>query len=454
MLLFGGNRRMRILILSWYFPPINEIGAIRVGRLADYLHAKGHDVWVVTARREQVDASLTHGLASDHVIRTRWIDVDRLSSPWTWFGRRAQQSEKIDAPAPAAPAPQSGGLRERIGRHYMWLVRFPDRQGGWLPFLRRAGGELLKRRGFDLIYASGPPFTTFVAASRLSRRFGVPWIAEYRDGWSHYSYTPKPEWRERIDAFLERRITGSATGLVAVSQPWADYYEAQFHKPTAAIYNGFDPVQRAASPRVSRPGLPVSIVHMGTIYPGLRDPSLLFEAIRLANLTPGEVEVAFYGAGGNTVLPLAARHGVQDFVKVPPRVPYQRALEIQAASDVLLLLQSPADMANVPAKTFEYFAARRPILGLGLDEGIPARLVRERNAGLYRTDAGAIAKQLIAWVAQKRVDGVIPALAESASAGLSREEQFERLESFLAPLAKSTERLVPHPPAHSFAAPS
>jgi hypothetical protein len=38
---------MRILLLSWYFPPGNTIGAIRVGKLARYLHAAGHDVRVI-----------------------------------------------------------------------------------------------------------------------------------------------------------------------------------------------------------------------------------------------------------------------------------------------------------------------------------------------------------------------------------------------------------------------
>ena len=123
---------------------------------------------------------------------------------------------------------------------------------------------------------------------------------------------------------------------------------------------------------------------------------------------------------------------IEGFVKIPPRVPYQKAMELQRINDVLLLLQSPDDAANVPAKTFEYFAARRPILGIGLDNGIPATLVRERNAGLYVTEVNAIAEQLKAWVAQKRNGGTIPALPASASQGLSRAEQFRRLEKFIA----------------------
>jgi glycosyltransferase involved in cell wall biosynthesis len=426
---------MRILLLSWYFPPINDIGAVRVGKLAEYLHTHGHDVWVVTARRNDSDRSLSLGIPPARVIETNWIDLDRLSSPWNWISRPpankgiANKKEISDQPERSHLS-----LRSSLARQYMWLVRIPDRQGGWLPYLKRAASQLLSKDKFDLIYASGPPFTTFFAAKNLSRRFGVPWIAEYRDDWSDYHLSLKPKWRGRLDGFFEYRITPSAAGIVAVSDPWARFYEQEFHKPTVAIYNGFDSAQGLELSQV-RPGLPLTIVHMGAVYSGLRDPTVLFEAMNLAGIKPGEVEVGFYGADPGSVIPRAAKYGVSQLVTVPPRVPYGKALEIQRTSDVLLLLQSPSDLGHVPAKMFEYFAARRPILGLGLDQGIPARLVRERKAGCYATDVTAVAEQLKIWVEQKRRDGFIPALPESAAAGLSREEQLAKLEPFLESLA-------------------
>ena len=48
---------MKVLILSWYFPPSNTIGAIRVGKLAKYLMRRNVDIRVVTAR--ELDLSKT-----------------------------------------------------------------------------------------------------------------------------------------------------------------------------------------------------------------------------------------------------------------------------------------------------------------------------------------------------------------------------------------------------------
>src|SRR5262249_35427709 len=147
------------------------------------------------------------------------------------------------------------------------------------------------------------------------------------DGWSDHYYMTQPKWRRRLDAFFENWVTPSAAGIVTVSDPWAPFYEREFHKPTVALYNGFDSAQAQQLPSEGGRGLPVTIVHMGAIYL-LRDPTVLFEAIKLAGIKAGEVEVAFYGAVPRSVMPLAEKCGVAEFVTVRPRVPYDRALEI------------------------------------------------------------------------------------------------------------------------------
>jgi hypothetical protein len=96
------------------------------------------------------------------------------------------------------------------------------------------------------------------------------------------------------------------------------------------------------------------------------------------------VNVEFYSDSGDAVLAAAAAYRVSESVTVRPRIPYRQALELQMRSDVLLLLQSndPRDEGNLPAKLFEYLYTCRPILMVGYEHGIAARLVSERRAGL------------------------------------------------------------------------
>jgi glycosyltransferase involved in cell wall biosynthesis len=433
---------MRILIVSWYYPPANDVAALRVGTLSKYLHETGHEVWVLTGQRPQDDESLPVPLPADRVLRAPWFDVDDLLFPWKW--RLIRTRAKSNTP-PSPPGPPRPGRTERskflrrLVRLYLDFVRIPDHQAGWQPFASKEGRRLLSSQPFDLIYASGPPFSAFFVARRLSARFGVPWVAEYRDGWARDVYSPRPKWRGALDAFLESRVTRTATAIIAISEPWAAFYRAKFNLPVATVYNGIDPEtvlpETAAPPKSSI----LSIVHVGSLYSGLRNPKVLFEAIKRSQLTPADLKVEFYSAAPDEVLPVAERCGVKEFIALHPRVPHHQSLRIQRDSDVLLLLQSGKDARNLPAKIFEYLAARRPILGLGLDDGIPARLVRERNAGFYVSDADAIAGQLKRWVAEKKENGVIADLPESVKAGLSRADQFRVLAGFLASVQRKAQ---------------
>ena len=79
---------MKVLIVTFWFPPSNVIGAMRVGKLARYLHRGGHDVRVLTSD-PALDCSLPVDLPGEHVIRTafRWRAAwfDRLPPVWAAF---------------------------------------------------------------------------------------------------------------------------------------------------------------------------------------------------------------------------------------------------------------------------------------------------------------------------------------------------------------------------------
>ncbi len=184
---------MRILLISWYFPPGNDIGAVRVARMAEYLGDAGHDVKVLTTERCHHDASLNTSLSPENIIRTKWFDIDKLS-PSAWGRRAALTNVTHEIANTSRPQPSvSKWLKNQLRN----LFEMPDRYVGWLPQAVKTGRRLLQELEFDLIYASGPPFTTFLIARKLSSVGGTPWIAEYRDGWSRDVYTPKPGWRQK-----------------------------------------------------------------------------------------------------------------------------------------------------------------------------------------------------------------------------------------------------------------
>lgn len=430
---------MRLLVVSWYMPPFNTMGALRVGKLCKYLHGRGHDVRVLAAADIPHAATLGLDIPDDRVTRARWIDLRNLPrAVQAWRKRRAATpgpARPASDQAQAAPAPRSTLDRalRRARELYVAATCVPDESIGWYPSAVAAGKRMTGAWRPDIVFASAPPFTTLLIGRRLARHLGVPWVAEYRDRFLEDPYSRRGAFVRCRDKWLEDRWLRGVAGIVTVSEPWAADYRARLGVPVATVLNGFDPDDFPAEyPR--KPGDPavLRIVYTGILYPERRDPSPLFAAMaRLPE--PGAVRAEFYGAAPAALSAMAARHGVTDRVAIHGRVPYRESIDLQMNADVLLLLQwnDPRERGNVPGKLFEYLGARRPVLGIGVEDGVPARVLAERGAGIVLNDPDAIAARLQAWIAEKRAKGAIPLLPMVAREGQARDEQYAITERLL-----------------------
>jgi len=410
---------MKILLVSFWFPPVNTIGAVRIGKFAKYMHAAGHDVRILA------------GPASGNLTLPLELPADRVLRPMP------PQETPRSASAPARrdhmshTAAQPHPLTAALKRHYYALRHIPDRQSVWGPPALRTARDLMRQWRPDLILASAPPHSSLRAAHRLSRESGVPWIAELRDPWANDPYNPPPLWRQWLDLLLERATLRSAAALVTVSPLVAQDLQTRYPgKPVITVFNGYTPEDTPAIPP-QRPLDRLTIVYTGTIYVGQRDPSPLFAAIAQLGERRHRLEVRFHGPSEAEILPLAEKFGVQDQVFVGTSLPYRDSLAAQANAGALLLLQRnhPTDAGNIPAKLFEYLAARRPILLLGYEHGFVAGMIRDRQAGCVGNAPEVIARQLSQWIDQLAAG--IPPLPPEACASLDRTTQFARYEAFL-----------------------
>jgi len=427
---------MKVLIISYWFPPQNIIGALRVGKLAKYLHANGHEVRVLAARTSG-NSTLPLEIPADFVTYTGSSPSRGPLDPIIKLTRKASVLYKKQGNSPASTSrlnihsgPMSS-LRETLTWHYYATFQIPDGFNRWMSGAIAAGDELLRQWRPDLIYASAPPFSALVVASKLSEKHGLPWVAELRDLWAENPYYEFPAWRRCLDRRMERKTLSASAALVTVTPIWAEVLHRTYSQPVSTILNGYSAEDLPADTRRRSASDIVTIAYTGNIYKGYRDPSALFQAIGQLGPKREKVVVNFYGPTEADVDELARKFGVRDRVFVKPPIPHREALAIQRDADVLLLMQwnDKRDEGNIPAKLFEYLAVLRPILFLGYEQGTVAQIIRDRGAGLVSNSPERIARQLAEWIEQ-RASG-IPGLPVSAREGLAREEQFRRLEKFI-----------------------
>ena len=436
---------MKVLIVSFWFPPANVVGAIRVGKLARYLVRHGYEVRILTTKIGG-DRSLPLEIPIEQVIYT---DYRQPRNRLALLGRSFRRHTAAALGASGETSLAEGNRPRKpawdwLQRQYYAFVHIPDMRNDWIKTAMPAGRRLVGEWQPDIIFASAPPFTGLIVAGRLSRAFSIPLVADFRDLWvdnPYYGYI-EPGWRRPVDAMTERLMVRNAAALVTVSPLWAEQLGRRHSKPAYVVYNGYAEEDFPQSPITDDQGDVLRIRYTGSMYQGFRDPSALFAAIGLLDETLRErVIVEFFGDAGDEVLALAEQHAVRDRVAVRLPVAYRCALKLQMEADILLLLQwsDKRDEGNLPGKIFEYLYARRPILFIGYEHGAAACMIKKRGAGLVSNTPELIRDQLKGWIEDKSA-GSLKALDPSVSWGLSRDDQFRKLEQIFSDVLRR------HPP--------
>lgn len=328
----------RVLFIAYHYPPENAIGAARPYRFTKYLARLGYQCHVITA----ADTTSRPDLAATYI------------------------------PDPSLHASDRGlGFQcERVLRKLL----IPGAIGvHWSHLAYRAGLEYVEKHSGDpiTIFSTFPPLGVHMAAFRLARAKGIPWIADFRDPMGHNPIYRRLG-RHTLAAYswMEARIVRHASAIVANT----DGSEAilRCHYPDAGkkihlLWNGFDPEQRLRPlPLPSRPYR--LYTHTGELYEGRTIAPVLESIQRLFNagkLAAGSIRVDLIGPMEPECLPPSAFLDAATnagWLSITPRqIPKPDAQLGAQTADGLLIVQ-PQSAVQVPGKVYDYLQIGRPLL--------------------------------------------------------------------------------------------
>jgi hypothetical protein len=412
----SASANRRLLLITYFFTPINVIGAIRWHRMVHEAADRGWAVDVVMVdpiRGATVDAASTAAVDPDKLRdlppgvtiyqvpdqRSWWSETQR--SIWRAIRpvvRQGDSTPTIDHPS-VGPA-KSTGIRPRAA----YLTRLHYREfNRWARDAARAALRIAAVNRPDVIVSSGPPHSAHEAARRLAVKLGIPWAMDMRDPWGAAEYTPRDmasrTW-DRITADAESRCVRSASVVAlntdASRQDICGRYP-DVRERFITVMNGADPIDIPAG---IVPNERFTMSYAGNIYVG-RDPTTLFQGvarvIKRRSLTPARVGIEFMGGGEfarATVLAAADKAGISEFVTVLPRRPHREALEFLARASVLIGLPQYAHLA-IPAKVFEYVQFPAWLLMLAEEGSATEVLFRGTGADVvHPSDVDAIAARI------------------------------------------------------------
>ena len=396
----------RVLMVCFHFPPLaGSSGIQRSLRFAQHLPESGWQPLVLTAHPrayERISADLEGEVPADTVVERAFaLDTARHLS---------------------------------LGGRYVGAMARPDRWVSWKFDAVRRGLRMVRRCKPDVIWSTYPIATAHLIGAALHARSGIPWVADFRDPMAQPGYPADPlTWRQydRIEAHALRHAAWSSFTTPGAAREYRHRYPASAGR-VVVIENGYDEASfsalaadDAAAAGPLNPGR-VTLLHSGIVYPQERDPTQLFEALRLlrdaGRLRPQDVVLRFRASVHDELLQrLAAERGVSAFVETCPPVDYKDALREMLRADALLVMQASNCNDQIPGKIYEYLRAGRPILCLSDPQGDTVSVLRAAGIDTCaRLDsAPEIAEALHAFVSATR-QGTAPLPERAFVDGASR----------------------------------
>jgi glycosyltransferase involved in cell wall biosynthesis len=347
----------RLLAISWEMPPLSGPRAVQVSRTLKYLVPLGWESSVVC-----------FGPRSSR------------------YNQDPQLAARLRAPDGVAMVPVASG-EERLFFRALWRVvpaikLLPDEKWVWIRPATRAASRLASEQRFAALVSFAQPWSDHLIGLRVQRATGLPWIAHFSDPWAVSPYASGRAWQRRIWRRMEAAVVEHANALVFVNAQTADRtmerYPAALRAKVHVVPHGFEPREPAAMSHAE--STPLTIVHTGRFYEGMRTPEPLLRALaRLAATRPlaRELRLVLVGTGVPAHRRLATTLGLDEIVEFCGRVSFADSERRAEAADVLLVIDAPADEnLFLPSKVIDYLPARKPILALTPLRGATADLMR------------------------------------------------------------------------------
>jgi glycosyltransferase involved in cell wall biosynthesis len=356
-------RQPRVAYIAFYFPPSRASGVYRAVATAQAFNATSWDVTVFTPQRSLFTECLgSYDNSLDAEVPPE-AQVERVRFPARRWCRDIREFSRFRGNFPA--------WSDRLNSWAEDIV-FPEHYSPWIPRVLRAVLREHHRKHFDLILATGNPFSSFAAAWLVHRMTGVPYVVDYRDSWTLDLFSEQPAFPPSSTAYRwERRILRDCERALFVNEPLRQWHQHRYEESATKMHvvaNGWDPQQISAI----RPPRPTSgrlrFGYVGTVTPNVPIESFLsgWTLAQTLEHTRGSV-ATLYGHLGffpGSVAPLKARLAQADeTVTLGGPVPKSAIADVYNSIDVLLLILAGGRFVT-SGKVYEYMATGRPIVSI------------------------------------------------------------------------------------------
>ncbi|WP_247001698.1 glycosyltransferase [Halosolutus gelatinilyticus] len=331
--------QIRILLITYNYPPGGGVGSIRASKFAKYLP----DQWNIHV--------LT---AADNIGPNTDISIDDGGNVTV---------HEVSEFLPNSPK-EFNKIR-------------------WVPPLCWKIRQLHERYSFDAIWHTAGPFLPLLSTVVITSSVEVPYLVDFRDAWTLQPYRPKRtvfgQMHDVVSTSAEPRILRRATAVTTATSGITRAYQNRYPELSSkfkTVENGYDP-DDFPDVDVEQPNR-FTIVYVGK-FGHYRDVAPFLRALADIKTETG-VQFVHVGEPEQDVVSTVAEFGLADQFTCTGFVDRSAVARHIHRADLGLAVSggSPQEMTT---KIFDYIACETPILACGPSAGAMAEVVSQFDHG-------------------------------------------------------------------------
>lgn len=374
----------RVLVVTYYWPPTGGSGVQRWVKFCKYLPQLGWQPVVYTPENPEqlaLDETLAGEIPAEvEVLKTH------ISEPYDAY-RKLLGRKKSGGVNPI----NSAGEKSLSQKAALWAranLFIPDPRVSWVRPSVEFLVKYLKEHPVDVIVTTGPPQSMHLIGRGVKRATGVRWIADFRDPWTkmfYFKHLGLGSFAEKVHYRLEKSVLDECDAIISVTPLVQKDFMSMTETPVHMITNGFDQ-EDFNSVADTAPGEKFTIVHTG-LFALDGNPVRLWDVLASkCKEDPAFAEKCQIRLAGKVdieIIRAIEERGLGANLVNLGYLPHDATVKEQQAASVLILplRQDPEYRKVLPGKIFEYLAARRPVLGIGQEDGAAAMVLEGAGAG-------------------------------------------------------------------------
>jgi hypothetical protein len=372
------SSKKKVLIITYYWPPSGGSGVQRWLKFSKYLRDFNIEPVIYTIdnpsypiKDTSLESEVPLGL---EVLKQPIFEPNSFLS--IFGNNKKKESAGFLNPNPTL-----------LGRFFQYVRAnyfIPDARKFWIKPSVKFLSNYLKNNEIEVVITTGPPHSMHIIGLALRDKFKIKWISDFRDPWTEIDYfqqLPLTKKANKKHHQLEQEVLEKSDMVIVVGETMKKKF-LKYNHNIEVLTNGFDSYENSLTIDLDSN---FSITHVGLMNAD-RNPTILWEVlyeISSENIDfKNNLRIKFIGKIDDTVIQDIQVFNPKNIVRIP-YLDHEEVRKYQASTQVLLLSINhvPSAKGIITGKIFEYLQAKRPILGIGPEDGDAAAILKKTNAG-------------------------------------------------------------------------